>query len=84
MGAQRDPTDSMTKRQQLAECLRLAPDFAMRFETPGDVPTVTVRCTAPDGPIALSMVVGGLGRAAVETRLLEAALGRLRGRSRAA
>ena len=68
----------MTKRQQLAECLRLAPDFSMKFECPGNVDTVTIRCTTPDGPLALSMVVGGLGRAAVETRLLEAALQRLR------
>lgn len=68
----------MTKKQMAAECARLAPDFAMKFDSPGKVDTVTVSCTTPDGPLALSMVVGGLGRAAVETRLLEAALARLR------
>ena len=71
----------MTKRQQLAECLRLAPDFAIRFDRPNDVPTVTASCTTPDGPLVLAMVVGGLGRAAVESRLLEAALARLRRRA---
>ena len=68
----------MTKRQQLAACVALAPDFALRFERQSDVPTVTARCTTADGPLALSMPVGGLGRAAVETRLREAALQRLR------
>ena len=72
----------MTKKQMADECRRLAPDFAMRFERPSDVDTVTARCTTPDGPLVLSMTVGGLGRAAVETRLLEAALGRLRGRGK--
>lgn len=70
----------MTKRQMADECRRLDPTFALAFSRPGDVPTVTASCTTPDGPIALSMVVGGLGRAAVESRLIEAALGRLRGR----
>lgn len=70
----------MTKKQQLAECLRLAPDFKMTFERPKDVDTVVARFTDVAGrpPVALAMTLGPQGRAAVETRLLEAALARLR------
>ena len=68
----------MTKKQQLSECLRLAPDFRMTFERPGEVDTIAVRFTGPDGPTALAMALGAHGRASVETQLLQAALGRLR------
>ncbi len=68
----------MTKKQMLAECVRLAPDFKMGFSRPGDVDTVTARCTTPAGPVALAMVLGAHGRASVETQLLTAALRRLR------
>lgn len=68
----------MTKKQMLAECLKLAPDFKMTFSRPSDVDTVTASCTTPGGPLALAMVLGAHGRASVETQLLKAALGRLR------
>jgi hypothetical protein len=70
----------MTKKQMLAECVRLAPDFRMTFERPGDVDTVVARFTDAVGksPIALAMTLGPHGRASVETQLLQAALGRLR------
>ncbi len=71
----------MTKKQMLAECRRLAPDFTMRFERPDGVDTLVVSCTASDEPLALSMHVGGLGRAAVETELLERSLSALRRRA---
>ena len=68
----------MTKKQMLAECERLAPDFRMAFSRPQDVDTVTASFTSPDGPVALAMVLGPHGRASVETQLLKATLGRLR------
>ena len=73
----------MTKKQMLAECLKLAPDFKMGFSRPGDVDTVTASCTTPAGPLALAMALGAHGRASVETQLLTATLRRLRSRSAA-
>ena len=64
----------------LAECLKLAPDFKIAFSRPADVDTVTAAFTGPSGPVALAMVLGPQGRAAVETALITAALGRLRPR----
>lgn len=64
----------------LAECLRLAPNFTMKFECPGDVPTLVARFTAGAGQpaLALPMVLGAHGRAAAETKLLTESLARLR------
>ena len=67
----------MTKRQQLDACRALAPDFSMRFERPNGLDTIVASATTADGPVAIAMPVAGLGRAATETRVLEAALRRL-------
>lgn len=70
----------MTKKQMLAECLRLAPDFRMTFECPGEVPTLVARFTDRPGqlPLAIAQVLGAHGRASVETQILTASLARLR------
>ena len=70
----------MTKKQMQAECLRLAPDFRMVFERAGETDTVVARFTDRPGlpPLAIAMTLGPQGRAAVESQLLRASLGRLR------
>ena len=76
----------MTKRQMLAECQRLAPTFRVAFHRAGDVDSLAVEWTDARGPVALAMTLGAEGRAAIESRLLGAALERLRreAKSRAA
>jgi hypothetical protein len=73
----------MTKKQMLAECRRSAPDFSMRHERPAHDDLVTCSFTVDGAPVALAMLVRPLGRAATETRILEAALAKLK-RSKAA
>lgn len=74
----------MTKKQMLAECRRLAPDFTLTVRTtPGNGPCVVAACTIDGRAHELSHVIGAGGRARFETLVLEGSLTRLR-RSHAA
>lgn len=68
----------MTKKQMLAECRRLAPDFTMKFETADRRERVVATCTKDGAPLVLAMAVDGWPRAKIETRILEGALESLR------
>lgn len=74
----------MTKKQMLAECRRLAPDFSLSLETVAPHgPCVVARATVGGKTHELSNALGAWGRARVETLVLESALASLR-RSHAA
>ncbi len=68
----------MTKRQMLEACRRLAPDFALTFDSPNGAPRVTARCTLHGEPLEIAHPIGPLGRAAVETKVLDGVFARLR------
>lgn len=67
----------MTKRQTLAACEALAPDFQMRAERhAGDV-VLVARFSRNGVTQTLTCLVGAEGRAAVESRLLTASLAQM-------
>jgi hypothetical protein len=69
----------VTKKQMLAECRRLAPDFKMTLETvQGSGPCVVARCTIDGKVHELAHALGAWGRARVETSVLGGCLGSLR------
>lgn len=68
----------MTKKQLLAECVRIAPDFVMKPQTIAGRPCIVATCTVAGVPLELSNEIGGWGRARVEGLMLESCLQSLR------